>query len=158
MVEQQHGNDIADTNIAVSGEAPVVAVSSSGEKLTLPNREPVLRVIPMPKDLNSSGDVFGGWIMANVDLAASIPAVRRAKGRVVTVAVHAFVFKEPVFKNDLVSFYARVIKEGTTSVTVDVEVYSERNPADPKVVKVTEATLTYVAIDESGKKRPLPHI
>jgi acyl-CoA thioesterase YciA len=125
---------------------------------SLPNREPVLRVIPMPKDLNASGDVFGGWIMAHVDLAASIPAVRRAKGRVVTVAVNAFVFREPVFKSDLVSFYAHIIREGTTSMTVDVEVYSERDPADPKIVKVTEATLTYVAIDGQGKKRPLPQI
>ena len=125
---------------------------------SLPNREPVLRVIPMPKDLNASGDVFGGWIMAHVDLAASIPAVRRAKGRVVTVAVNAFVFREPVFKSDLVSFYALIIREGSTSMTVDVEVYSERDPADPKIVKVTEATLTYVAIDGQGKKRPLPPI
>lgn len=125
---------------------------------TLPNREPVLRVIPMPKDLNAAGDVFGGWIMAHVDLAASIPAARRAKGRIVTVAVNAFVFKEPVFKSDLVSFYAHIIREGTTSMTVDVEVYSERDPADPKIVKVTEATLTYVAIDGQGKKRPLPPV
>lgn len=122
----------------------------------LPKKEPVLRVIPMPKDLNVSGDVFGGWIMAHVDIAGSIPAVRRAKGRVVTVAVQSFVFHEPVFKSDLVSFYAEVVREGTTSLTVDVEVYSERNPAEPEVVKVTAATLTYVAIDENGKKRPLP--
>lgn len=133
-------------------------IERSDEETTLPNREPVLRVIPMPKDLNASGDVFGGWIMAHVDLAASIPAVRRARGRVVTVAVNAFVFREPVFKSDLVSFYAHIIKEGTTSMTVDVEVYSERDPVNPKFVKVTEATLTYVAIDENGKKRPLPLI
>ncbi|MFT3734205.1 MAG: acyl-CoA thioesterase [Rhodocyclaceae bacterium] len=125
-------------------------------RVELPNREPVLRVIPMPKDLNAAGDVFGGWIMAHVDLAGSIPAARRAKGRIVTVAVNAFTFKEPVFKSDLVSFYAHIVKEGTTSMTVDVEVYSERDPADPKVVKVTEATLTYVAIDNRGAKRPLP--
>ncbi|GAA5171324.1 acyl-CoA thioesterase [Viridibacterium curvum] len=125
-------------------------------RVELPNREPVLRVIPMPKDLNAAGDVFGGWIMAHVDLAGSIPAARRAKGRIVTIAVNAFTFKEPVFKSDLVSFYAHIVKEGTTSMTVDVEVYSERDPADPKVVKVTEATLTYVAIDNRGAKRPLP--
>lgn len=122
----------------------------------LPNREPVLRVLPLPKDLNAAGDVFGGWIMAHVDIAGSIPAVRRAKGRIVTVAVNSFVFKEPVFKSDLVSFYAHIIREGRTSMTVDVEVYAERDPADPKVVKVTEATLTYVAIDGKGQKRPLP--
>jgi len=123
---------------------------------TLPGCEPVLRLLPMPKDLNASGDVFGGWIMANVDIAGAISAVRRARGRVVTVAVQSFVFKEPIYKSDLVSFYAKVIKEGTTSVTVDVEVYSERNPANPTIVRVTEACLTYVAIDEEGRKRPLP--
>jgi acyl-CoA thioesterase YciA len=122
----------------------------------LPNSEPMLRLLPMPKDLNASGDVFGGWIMANVDIAGAIRATRRARGRVVTVAVQSFVFKEPIYKSDLVSFYAKVLREGTTSVTVDVEVYSERNPANPTIVKVTEACLTYVAIDEEGRKRPLP--
>lgn len=122
----------------------------------LPNREPTLRVLPMPNDLNASGDVFGGWIMANVDIAGAIPAVRRARGRVVTVAVQSFVFREPIYRSDLVSFYARVIREGKTSLTVDVEVYSERDPANPVIVKVTEACLTYVAIDEEGRKRPLP--
>jgi len=131
---------------------------STSTRTALPSHEPVLRVIPMPKDLNAAGDVFGGWIMAHVDLAGSIPAARRARGRIVTIAVHAFTFHEPVFKSDLVSFYAHIVKEGTTSMTVDVEVYSERDPADPKVVKVTQATLTYVAIDEFGKKRPLPLI
>ncbi len=122
----------------------------------LPDHEPVLRVLPLPKDLNAAGDVFGGWIMAHVDIAGAIPAARRARGRIVTVAVNSFVFRQPVFKSDLVSFYATVVREGNTSLTVDVEVYSERDPADPVVVKVTEATLTYVAIDDSGKKRPLP--
>jgi len=126
------------------------------QTLQLPQKPCALRVVPQPSDANVHGDVFGGWIMANVDIAGSISAVRRAKGRVVTVAVQSFVFKEPIYKSDLVSFYAKVIKEGTTSVTVDVEVYSERNPADPTIVKVTEACLTYVAIDEEGGKRPLP--
>ncbi|MEC5397964.1 acyl-CoA thioesterase [Uliginosibacterium sp. H1] len=127
-----------------------------GNTTTLPDKQPALRVIPMPKDLNAAGDVFGGWIMAHVDIAGSIPALRRAKGRVVTVAVNSFVFHEPVFTSDLVSFYAEVIREGTTSITVEVEVYSERNPADPKVYRVTEAQLTYVCIDAKGQKRPLP--
>lgn len=122
----------------------------------LPDREPVLRTFPMPKDLNAAGDVFGGWIMSHVDIAGAVPAARRARGRIVTLAVHSFVFREPLLSNDLVSFYARVIAEGTTSMTVEVEVFAERNPADPRVVKVTEATLVYVAIDEKGKKRPLP--
>jgi acyl-CoA thioesterase YciA len=124
----------------------------------LPAYEPVLRVLAMPKDLNAAGDVFGGWIMAHVDLAGAVAASRRARGRVVTVAVNAFTFKEPVYKNDLVSFYAHVIKEGTTSMTVEVEVFAERDPANPQIVKVTEASLAYVAIDESGKKRALPQL
>lgn len=122
----------------------------------LPQREPVLRTFPMPKDLNAAGDVFGGWIMAHVDIAGAIPAARRARGRIVTVAVHSLVFREPMFNSDLVSFYAQVTAEGTTSMTVEVEVYAERDPANPKIVKVTEATLIYVAIDGAGKKRPLP--
>lgn len=122
----------------------------------LENREPALRVMPMPADLNPVGDVFGGWIMAQVDIAGSIPARRLAQGRVATVAVNSFTFKQPVSVGDLVSFYARVVRVGRTSVTVDVEVVAERQPENPVLVKVTEAQLTYVAVDREGKKRPLP--
>lgn len=120
------------------------------------DQEPVLRVIPMPADLNPAGDVFGGWIMAQVDLAGAVPAGRRARGRVATIAVNSFLFKQPISVGDLVSFYARVINEGRTSVTVDVEVYAERFRDRPTVVKVTEAQLTYVAVDEQGCKQALP--
>jgi acyl-CoA thioesterase YciA len=124
---------------------------------TLPaHREAVLRVMPMPADANMHGNVFGGWIMSQVDIAGSVPATRRAAGRVVTVAVNAFQFKQPVFVGDLLSFYAEIIKTGTTSVTVAVEVYAERQRLDAEVVKVTEATLTYVATDEARRSRPLP--
>ncbi|MCW7537099.1 acyl-CoA thioesterase [Aquabacterium sp. A7-Y] len=116
----------------------------------------VLRVMPMPADANANGDIFGGWIMAQVDLAGSVLPVRLAKGRIATVSVNQFVFKQPVSMGDLLSFYARVERVGRTSVTVHVEVYAERNPADPQVVKVTEASLTYVAIDREGRPRPLP--
>lgn len=119
-------------------------------------RQPALRVMPMPADLNPAGDVFGGWIMAMVDIAGAIPARRRAKSRVATVAVNSFVFKQPVSVGDLVSFYAEVASLGRTSVTVDVEVYAERDPENPVVVKVTEARLTYVALDDKGRKRPIP--
>ncbi len=119
-------------------------------------KQPALRVLPLPKDLNMAGDVFGGWIMANVDIAGSVPAVRRARGRVATVAVNSFLFKQPVSMGDLVSFYADIVKIGRTSITVDVHVYAERNPANPQIVKVTEAQLTYVAIDSGGNKRELP--
>lgn len=127
------------------------------ETVRLPeNRQPSLRVMPMPADLNPEGQVFGGWIMSMVDIAGAIPAKRRARSRVATIAVNAFTFRQPVSVGDLVSFYADVVKVGRTSVTVDVEVYAERNPEHPVVVKVTEATLTYVALDEAGEKRALP--
>jgi acyl-CoA thioesterase YciA len=124
----------------------------------LPTAMPTLRVVPMPSDANIHGDVFGGWIMAQVDMAGAQPAVRRANGRVATVAVNSFVFKHPVFVGDLLSFYAQIVKVGTTSITVKVEVYAERNRLDAEVVKVTEATLTYVATDNHRKPRPLPPV
>ncbi len=114
--------------------------------------------MPMPSDANVHGDVFGGWIMSQVDIAGSIPAVVRANGRVATIAVNSFVFKQPVYVGDLVSFYASVVKTGRTSITVDVEVYAQRMGKNGRhaTVKVTEATLTYVATDESRKPRELP--
>ena len=115
--------------------------------------ELVLRVMPMPADANANGDVFGGWIMAQVDLAGAVLPMRVAKGRIATVAVNEFVFKQAVSIGDLLSFYAKVTRVGRTSITVHVEVYAERNPADPYIVKVTEANLTYVAIDLQGKPR-----
>lgn len=115
-----------------------------------------MRVTPMPKDTNPAGDIFGGWIMAQVDLAGGLYARRVAKGRVATVAVNSFVFKHPVSVGDLLSFYTTEVRRGTTSVTVSVEVFAERDPATSKACKVTEAQLTYVAVDDDGKKRPLP--
>lgn len=129
----------------------------SQHNTTLPDgKMPQLRVMPMPADANVHGDVFGGWIMAQVDIAGALPAVRRANGRVATVAVNSFVFKHPVFVGDLLSFYAEIVKVGATSITVNVEVYAERNRLQTHTVKVTEATLTYVATDEDRKPRPVP--
>jgi acyl-CoA thioesterase YciA len=122
----------------------------------LPEGMPTLRVMPMPADANVHGDVFGGWIMAQVDIAGALPAVRRANGRVGTVAVNSFIFKQPVFVGDLLSFYAKIVKTGTTSITVNVEVFAERNRLQAEVVKVTEATLTYVAVGDDRKPRSLP--
>jgi acyl-CoA thioesterase YciA len=119
----------------------------------LPNKDPTLRVVPMPADANHTGDIFGGWIMSQVDLAGAIPAVRLAQGRVATVAVNSFVFRQPVFVGDVVSFYAEVVKVGRTSITVDVEVYSQRLPSNEHCVKVTEATLTYVAVGDDRQPR-----
>lgn len=123
---------------------------------TLPQREPTIRVAAMPSDANYTGDIFGGWLMGQVDVAGSIPALHRAKGRVATVAVNSFVFKQPIFVGDVVSFYTRIVKVGTTSITVEVEVYAQRDPAKPVCVKVTEATLTYVAVGEDRKPRVVP--
>ena len=120
------------------------------------DKQPALRVMPMPADLNPAGDVFGGWVMSMADIAGAIPAVRRARSRVTTVAVNSFTFKQPVSVGDLVSFYAEVTAVGRTSITVDVEVFAERDPENPVVVKVTEARLTYVALDDKGRKRPMP--
>ena len=106
--------------------------------------------------MNGNGDIFGGWLMAHVDLAGAVLPARIAKGRIATVAVNQFVFKQPVSVGDLVSFYARVERIGNTSITVHVSVIAERNPANLQVVKVTEANLTYVAIDNEGKPRPVP--
>ena len=116
----------------------------------------MLRVVPMPADANHNGDIFGGWIMSQVDVAGGVLAGRIARGRVATVAVNSFVFKHPVQIGDLLSLYSEVVRVGNTSVTISVEVYAERSPQDIKVVKVTEATLTYVAIDPSGRPRPIP--
>jgi len=124
--------------------------------VALPQGQPALRVVPMPADANQNGDIFGGWIMSQVDIAGAVPAQRRARGRVMTVAVNEFVFKQPVSIGDLVSFYATVLRVGRTSITVNVEVYAQRNPTDEITVKVTEATLTYVAIGADGRPRELP--
>jgi acyl-CoA thioesterase YciA len=122
-----------------------------------PERQPVLRIVPMPADTNAHGTIFGGWVMAQVDIAGSIPAWERAQGPVVTVAVNSFVFKEPVFVGDIVSFYAKVIKVGRTSITVDVEVFANRGRTGTRdTVKVTEAQLTYVAVDERRQPRVVP--
>lgn len=126
------------------------------DPVQLPESQPVLRVMPMQADVNPAGDIFGGWVMAQLDIAGSIPALRRARGRVATVSANALQFKQPIAVGDLVSFYAEIVGVGTTSITVHVDVYAERNPRDPVVVKVTEAKLTYVAVDAEGRKRPLP--
>jgi acyl-CoA thioesterase YciA len=141
----------------ISSDERIGDAVSSIAPLRLPDdRQLVLRVMPMPADANGNGDIFGGWIMAQVDLAGAVMPARIAKGRIATVAVNQFIFKQPVSIGDLLSFYAKVERIGRTSVTVNVEVYAERDPADLHVVKVTEANLTYVAIDKDGNPRPIP--
>ena len=120
------------------------------------DKEPALRVMPRPADVNPQGDIFGGWIMSHVDTGGAIIAARRARGRVVTVAVNEFVFKHPVFVGDLLSIYGDIVHVGNTSIAVKVEAYVQRKVEDIEVVKVTEATCTYVAVDADGKPRRVP--
>lgn len=134
-------------------------MSTGGDEVKLPEgKRPALRVVPMPADANQHGDIFGGWIMAQVDIAGGVTAAARARGRVATVAVNAFQFKQPVFIGDVLSFYADIVRVGSTSITVNVEVYAQRNPADIETVKVTEATLTYVATGPDRLPRPVPPV
>ncbi len=130
---------------------------NDAEQISLPvGKEPVLRVVPMPADANQHGDIFGGWIMSQVDTAGSVLAARRALGRVATIAVNSFQFKQPVFIGDVLSFYGEIVRVGHTSITVNVEVYAQRNPSEIETVKVTEATLTYVATGADRKPRTVP--
>ncbi|MCZ6718610.1 MAG: acyl-CoA thioesterase [Gammaproteobacteria bacterium] len=127
------------------------------DAVSLPkDRQPTLRLVPMPADTNHEGSVFGGWIMSQVDIAGSIPAIKRARGRVATVAVESFEFHQPVFVGDLISCYADVMKVGRTSITVKVEVFAERRVEPQQCIKVTEAILTYVALDENRRPRIVP--
>lgn len=119
----------------------------------LPEEQPALRMLPMPRDINAAGDIFGGWVMSQVDVAGSIAAMRRTRCRVVTVAVNSFVFLQPITTQYLVSFYSRVARVGTTSITVDVDVYAETGYDSVKILKVASAQLTYVAVNEDGSKR-----
>ncbi len=119
-------------------------------------RQLTVRVLAMPADTNPSGDIFGGWLMSQVDIAGSILAIQVAQGRVVTVAVHDFQFIKPVLVGDLVSCYAEVERKGRSSIRIKVEVFSERE-RDPRTVdQVAEASITYVAVDENATPRPLP--
>lgn len=116
----------------------------------------VLKVMPMPSDANANGDIFGGWVMAQVDVAGSVLPARHAQGRMATVAVNQFIFKQPVRVGDILSFYAKMERIGRTSMTVNVGVYAERIRNQGRYIKVTEATLTYVAIDDQGRPREVP--
>ncbi len=120
------------------------------------DKELVLKVIPMPADTIGNGDIFGGWVMAQVDLAGSVLPARLAQGRMATVAVNEFIFRHPVRVGDILSLVAKMERIGRTSMTVSVGVYAERMRHQGRYIKVTEAQLTYVAIDEEGRPRPVP--
>ena len=130
---------------------------SSPTEVRLPtDQELVLKVVPMPADCNANGDIFGGWVMAQVDIAGSILPARYGQGRMATVAVNEFVFKHPVRVGDILSFFSKISRFGRTSITVTVEVYAESYRTQGKYAKVTEASLTYVAIDDNGRPREIP--
>ena len=132
------------------------SISSSATLKSLPaDMELVLKVIPLPADVNANGDIFGGWVMAQCDLAGSVIPARYARGRMATVAVNEFVFKQPVRLGDLLSFYSSLVRIGRTSITVKVEVFAERIQAQGEYLKVTEAMLTYVAVDANGRPRAI---
>ena len=119
------------------------------------DQELVLKVIPMPADCNANGDIFGGWVMAQVDLAGAVLPARYVNGRLATVAVNEFVFKQPVKVGDILSFFSTIKRIGNTSITVKVEVFAERFTLQGTYLKVTEAMVTYVAIDAQGKPRKI---
>lgn len=118
-----------------------------------PPGEPAIRTLAMPADTNPNGDIFGGWLMAQMDVAGSVAAIRRAGGRIATVAVNGMTFHKPVLVGDLVSCYAQIVKIGRTSMTVTVETWIDRRSGE--AYKVTEGTFVYVAIDEAGRPRPV---
>ena len=147
----QHSSTPVTTHTSTHSVTPLTAPTAA-----LPtDKELVLKVIPMPADCNANGDIFGGWVMAQVDLAGSVVPARYVDGRMATVAVNQFIFKQPVRVGDILSFFAEVTRIGNTSITVQVEVYAERFRSQKKYVKVTEASLTYVAIDDVGKPRKI---
>lgn len=122
-----------------------------------PTGQPVGRVIAMPADTNPEGDIFGGWLLAHMDLAGATPAFELAQGRCVTIALDGMVFHRPVSVGDEVSIYARVLATGRTSIRVHVEAWKRaRNDAHAQAERVTEGVFTYVAIDADRKPRPLP--
>jgi acyl-CoA thioesterase YciA len=144
---------MSDSPSAPSGSTACVAPATL--KSLPADMELVLKVIPMPADVNANGDIFGGWVMAQCDLAGSVIPARYAKGRMATVAVNEFIFKQPVRLGDILSFYSKLVKIGRTSITVTVEVFAERFRAQGEYLKVTQATFTYVAIDEQGRPREI---
>ena len=146
-----------------SGNSGASAISS-GRPLNPPkhhavelptDQELVLKVIPMPGDCNANGDIFGGWVMAQVDLAGAVIPARHTQGRMATVAVNQFIFKQPVRVGDILSFFSELTRIGRTSITVKVEVFAERFINQGHYIKVTEASVTYVAIDELGHPREI---
>ncbi|ATM95762.1 putative acyl-CoA thioester hydrolase [Yersinia frederiksenii] len=132
-------------------------LSPHGEQ-SLPNGELVLRTLAMPADTNANGDIFGGWLMSQMDIGGAIQAKEIAQGRVVTVRVDGMTFLKPVAVGDVVCCYARCIKTGRSSITINIEVWVKKVSSEPigQRYRATEAVFTYVAVDDAGKARALP--
>ena len=124
----------------------------------LADRQPLLRIKTRPNDANSTGEIFGGWLMSQIDIAGSLLAVERSKGPVATIAVKQLRFLKPIYIYDLVSFYGEITHIGNTSITVEVEVFASRTiyGRDAETIKVSDATIVYVAISKPGQKRTVP--
>ena len=118
------------------------------------NRNPILRVVPRPGDINANGHIFGGWVLSQMDIAAGIVASRAAEGAVATVAIEAMKFITPILLHDLISVYAWVERIGRTSIRIRIEVIATRDRGNEEV-KVTEAVFTFVALDENHRPRPI---
>jgi acyl-CoA thioesterase YciA len=149
ICKHRHANAQARRRATQEGDPPM---PEPGPRGTL-----TLQTIAMPAQTNANGDIFGGWIMAQMDIGASVLARTRACGRVATVAVEAMAFHRPVHVGDVVSIHTEMLREGTTSMTIDVEVWVTRLPSGRRL-KVTEAKFVFVAVDEQGRKRPLPAV
>jgi acyl-CoA thioesterase YciA len=118
-------------------------------------RDPIVRTVPQPADMNGNGDIFGGWVLSQMDVAGGALAAKVAKGRVATVAITAMTFVEPIKVGDMVSIYGEVKKIGRTSITIGLETVVQRRDGNTDI-RVTHGTFVFVAIDDEGKPRPVP--
>ena len=132
-------------------------MSDTAERTVPPGYEPAIRAMPMPADANQNGDIFGGWVLSQMDIAGGQVAARRARGRVATVAITAMSFHQPVLVGDEVSFYGAVVKVGRSSIAVKIESWVRRGLSEERI-KVTEGLFTYVAIGADRRPRPVPQI
>jgi len=128
---------------------------SDGELMSESRRDPIVRTVPQPADMNGNGDIFGGWVLSQMDVAGGALAARVAKGRVATVAITAMTFVQPIKVGDMVSIYGDVVKIGRTSITITLETVVQRRH-DQADLQVTHGTFVFVAIDDDGKPRPVP--
>jgi acyl-CoA thioesterase YciA len=142
------------TDVVPSGQR-AESLAKAWEQAEWPHEAPVLRAIAMPSDTNPEGDIFGGWLLSQMDLAAASVAFHRAAGRCATIAIDGMTFISPVFVGDEVSLFAKIVNVGRTSLKVQVEAWRRRRDGE-QAHKVTEGIFTFVAIDENRKPRPLP--